>query len=265
MTAPHDPESILAAWLEDGPQALPETTKRAIAVTTRTTRQSRRLRWVPWRFPQIHGTALTAFVVLAVTLAGLYILSPAPGAPGGVGADAGSGSPAPTVPPMTHTFTSDVYGYSVGYPADWKTQPASVFWSPPAWRVNGSPQEPLDFFYRTTSGPVFRAASAETNSTAIDDWITANMTFTDDPLCGPQRSTLPEIVIDGHHGRIRDSCGEVEVTVVVGQRVYLFTLFLGDSPLRVTYGRDLFDAIAATIQLRPEDAKPPPSPSPNPS
>ena len=37
MTVKRDPDAILAAWLEDGPVALPEPTRRAIAVTTRTT------------------------------------------------------------------------------------------------------------------------------------------------------------------------------------------------------------------------------------
>jgi len=55
-------------------------------------------------------------------------------------------------------------------------------------------------------------------------------------------------------GRIRDGCeGEVEATVVatvvVGRRVYLFTLF-NDEPDR----RAVFDAFAETIDLRPEDA-----------
>ena len=41
MTVKRDPDAILAAWLEEGPTALPEPTRRAIAVTTRTTTQRR--------------------------------------------------------------------------------------------------------------------------------------------------------------------------------------------------------------------------------
>ena len=48
MNDPRDPDATIAFWLEDGPQRLPESTKRAIAVTTRTIRQSRRPSWMPW-------------------------------------------------------------------------------------------------------------------------------------------------------------------------------------------------------------------------
>ena len=43
MSLQRDPDAILATWLEEGPNRLPEATRRAIAVNTRTTRQSRRL------------------------------------------------------------------------------------------------------------------------------------------------------------------------------------------------------------------------------
>ena len=82
MNVQRDPDAILATWLEDGPVRLPDATKRAIAVTTRTTRQSRRPMWVPWRFPPMNGAtrfALGAVAVVAVALGGLYLFNPAPG------------------------------------------------------------------------------------------------------------------------------------------------------------------------------------------
>ncbi len=36
MTVKRDPDAILAAWLHEGPAGLPDATRRAIAVTTRT-------------------------------------------------------------------------------------------------------------------------------------------------------------------------------------------------------------------------------------
>ena len=42
MNVQRDPDAILAAWLDEGPDRLPEATRRAIAVTTRTTHQTRR-------------------------------------------------------------------------------------------------------------------------------------------------------------------------------------------------------------------------------
>lgn len=96
MTVSRDPDTILAAWLEDGPDALPESTRRAIVVTTRTTRQSRRLAWLPWRSPNMNGMtrlALVAATVVVAAVGGLYLLGPTrPN--GSVG---GPASPTPTI------------------------------------------------------------------------------------------------------------------------------------------------------------------------
>ena len=51
MTTPRDPDAILAAWLEEGPDRLPDRRGGRSPSTTRTTTQSRRPMWVPWRFP----------------------------------------------------------------------------------------------------------------------------------------------------------------------------------------------------------------------
>ena len=94
MTAQRDPDAILASWLEDGPTRLPESTKRAIAVTTRTTHQTRRPMWVPWRFPTMNGTtrfAIGAVAMVAVALGALYLSIGPPS--GGVGGPAGSPTP----------------------------------------------------------------------------------------------------------------------------------------------------------------------------
>ena len=76
MNDPRDPDATIAFWLEDGPQRLPESTKRAIAVTTRTIRQSRRPSWMPWRSPNVNGlmrVSLAATAVVAVGVGALYL------------------------------------------------------------------------------------------------------------------------------------------------------------------------------------------------
>ena len=82
---------------------------------------------------------------------------------------------------------------------------------------------------------------------SIDDWI-------DDYLsaggCYVPRSQQAEITIDGQPGRISDECPDkVVATVVADGRLYLFALLHGR-----TDARAFFDAFAATIDLRPEDA-----------
>lgn len=97
MSVRRDPDAILASWLDEGPNRLPEVTKRAIAVTTRSTRQARRPRWSPWRFPTMNGAsrlALAAMAVVAISLGGLYLAIGT--RPGGIGGPPGSPTPLPS-------------------------------------------------------------------------------------------------------------------------------------------------------------------------
>jgi hypothetical protein len=172
-----------------------------------------------------------------------------------------SPSPAPTdvaVLAMTKTFTSANYGYAVGYPAGWQPESASSMWWPPTWKGSDD-YSGFDFLHSPLDGEgVFRSASAAVpEGVSVDDWIDRNIIQAEVGTCNPPRATLSEVTIDGQAGRIRDECPEeVETTVVVGRRVYVFTLFLGASNRRA-----LFDAFAATIDLRPDDAVASPTPS----
>ena len=79
MTAPRDADSIIAAWTEEGPTELPEPTRRAIAVATRTNRQTRRAIGVPLRTFRMNPLTriAAAAVVAAVALGGaVYLLAP---------------------------------------------------------------------------------------------------------------------------------------------------------------------------------------------
>lgn len=279
MNAPRERSAIVAAWLEEGPNELPDFTRRAIAVDIRTTRQSRRSIWRPWRFLALDRASLIAVAVLALALTGLtvFVVGPFGGRNvGGSPSSAPSASPSPSpspapvspsppapttvpIPAMTQTYVSERHGYSISYPADWNTFSATDPWSPPAWKAGGEGEAPFDFLEAPEPSPWFRAASAALPEglPSVNDWIDEYLTFSSVPGCAPPRETWELVLIDGAPGRLRDSCGEVEATVVLEGRVYMFTLFLGE----VTNGRELFDAFAATIDLRPEDATLP-SPSP---
>ena len=277
MNPPREPSAVVAAWLEDGPNELPESTRRAIAVDVRTTPQSRRSNWFPWRFPPVDRlslVALAAVVVIVLAVGGLAWSRIAPnGSNVGGRPSLASASPSvvppsasrphPTtlpIPPMQQTFFSERHGYTISYPAGWSSSPASQAWSPPDWKSGASPAEPFDFLDGGGGAPFVRAASAPLPDGLpnVNDWIDEYLTF-GDPICVPLREAQELISIDGAPGRLRDSCGEVEATVVLDGRVYMFTLFLGSD--QVTNSRELFDAFAATIDLRPEDAALP-SPSP---
>jgi hypothetical protein len=80
MSAPRDPDAILAAWLEEGPTVLPEPTRRAIAVATRATDRSRHPFWMPLRRPTMNTYARLAVALVAIAIAvggAAYFLAPA--------------------------------------------------------------------------------------------------------------------------------------------------------------------------------------------
>lgn len=286
MNVPRDRNEIVVAWLEAGPTELPEATRRAIAVAVRSTHQSGRSWWAPWAVPTmlpVSPVALMAVVVIVV-LGGLAWLVGDPDSGGSVGggpsatpsaspSPSPSQSPAPSpsqagstvlpIPAMTQVHVSQRYGYTIRFPADWSSRQASHPWWPPDWKSGVSSGDPFDYIAREEEPPIVRVASAllPEELANVDDWIDDYLTFSDAPGCAPQRETQELVRIDGAPGRLRDSCGEVEATVVVEGRVYLFTLFLGGDA--VTNARELFDAFAETIDLRPEDALESPSPSPS--
>jgi hypothetical protein len=110
MTAPRDPDAILAAWLEEGPTALPEPTRRAIAVATRTTDPSRRPFWMPHRRPMMNTYARLAVAAVAIVIAvggAAYFLTPAGGKIGGPPTASPSFVPSPSArPSATSTATA---------------------------------------------------------------------------------------------------------------------------------------------------------------
>lgn len=154
---------------------------------------------------------------------------------------------------MTQTFVSPYSGYAVRYPIGWIPQDAPNPWTDPSTNY-------ADLDVISGPGGVLRSGSIMAPEDApIDNWIDRFITTARDNACNGWQVTLPVISIDGLAGRVRDTCpGEVEATVVVERRVYLFTLF-SDAPNI----RSVFDAFAATIDLRPEGAADAPSPSPS--
>jgi hypothetical protein len=97
MTAPHDLDRQLQAFLTDGPTELPDPSFDAVRDRMETTRQ--RVVIGPWRFPDMNklvpiGLGAAALVV-ALVLGTRLLGPPAPAGPGG----APSASPSPTPSP----------------------------------------------------------------------------------------------------------------------------------------------------------------------
>jgi hypothetical protein len=271
MNVRRDPDAIVATWLEDGPTRLPDATKRAIAVTTRTTRQSRRPMWVPWRFPTMNGAsriALGAVAVVAVALGGLFVFNSMPG--GGVGGPGPSASPSASPgpsPALTQTFTSSRFGVSIDHPGDWITVPAMRPWTR---GVPGTEDGTRD----TISDPtlddhLFLAlASQPLAGKTGDAWAAAISSLPEwGGACNPEDSQ--PIVVDGAPGIIVDcESRPIHALSWAGDRGYFVLLYLGDEPsLEGIYDRAWFEQVLGTVKLHPEDAVAAPSstPSSNPS
>lgn len=257
MTRRTETELVLDRYLADGAERVPDRVIDAALDEIDGTPQ-RRVPSVPWAIPAwppflkpaLAGAGLAVAVAVAL---GWSLLEGRPG--GSVGATPGpTPSPSASPPaPVTQRFTSPLYGYSVEAPQGWRFEPATKPWTP----VEGQFGEaPMDFVVSGDEQIALRAGSGLMPAgAAVDDWIARFITHTPYPECGPPRDTLEVILIDGQPGRLRDNCGEVEATVVVGQRVYAFTLFVnpGTSPGR-SGGRAVFDQLASTIELSPEAA-----------
>ena len=103
MTTPRDPETVVAAWLDEGPTELPEPNRRAITTAIHSITQRRRGFGSPWRDPFMTGytrLALTAAAVVVAALGGIYLLSPGPW---GVGIGGPGPTPTPTSTPTLGT------------------------------------------------------------------------------------------------------------------------------------------------------------------
>jgi hypothetical protein len=126
--ATRDPDSVLAAWLDEGPRDLPDATRRAILTALPTTPQARRGRFAPEGALSMNGmTRLAAAAILAAVAIGglLYVVGPRQGvggppepssSPAASPAARATSTPTATMPALSVAFVSPWYGYSVQAP-----------------------------------------------------------------------------------------------------------------------------------------------------
>ena len=158
-------------------------------------------------------------------------------------------------PNLTSTFVSPTNGFSFGYLDRGRgtLKPAREPWDPvtqPRPDNSGAHDDPFDVV-ETGLGAVFKGASTKIpDGVSIDAWVDE---YVSPGGCVP-RSRQAAITIDGQSGRIAECRDEIQATVVADGRLYLFQLLRSRDDARA-----FFDAFAATIDLRPQDAATPSS------
>jgi hypothetical protein len=111
MNVNRDPDSILNAWLDEGPTDLPDATRRAILTSLPTTPQERRGRFAPRRFSLMNSTTrlATAAIAAVVVIGGaIYLIGHRPGV--------GTPSPTPTPTAATQARVSPSPASTTGRP-----------------------------------------------------------------------------------------------------------------------------------------------------
>ena len=269
MSVQRDPDAILAAWLEEGPNRLPEQTRRAISFTTRTTQQKRRPTWAPWRTPLMKPfapAAVAAVAVIAVAGGVAFLLGPGQGfggpapTPSPIVTSAPSSAPpsqspeaVATVPLDWTSYTSSRFAYTADYPTTWTVTPATADWP----RI-GLPQKggmPMDVIEPYLSAPRLFVSSVPLNAGRSEAELTALFDNENAAFCD-ETSNRHSITVDGAEMRQEDQvCGGtahvIEVLGVAGGRFYEINIVrdVSDgSPLTAT-DRAIFDRFLASLRF----------------
>jgi hypothetical protein len=251
MNATRDPETILTAWLDEGPSDLPDVTRRAILTALPTTRRARSGPFAPWRFSNmvIYPRIAAAVLVTVIAVGGAMFLL---GQRNPVGAPAPTATPAapsPTpsaavaretaAPPDTAfwvPFTSPFYGYSVKHPGAWSEQPASDHW---AYAKQGDAD--VDYLWSPGGWPDFHAFETRIPAgMTADSFLEAFTAGAVATACYPTPDSLTPTTVDGYPASIAYAgCNEhfyfAQATVVIGKRIWIFNLTGPDRSLIVPF------------------------------
>jgi hypothetical protein len=287
MNVTRDPDSILSAWLDEGPTDLPDATRRAILTSLPTTPQARRGPFAPWRFAFMTSTTrLAAAALVAVVAIGgaIYLIGQRSGVGGPTPTPTATARPtsqstaAPTSAPPAATldvpldtslwtaFTSARNGASAKFPPGWDITGATASW---IWQSQdpGPPANAIDTAEATDRRALEISSQKLPPGMSEDAWW-SDYTAQGGPVpfCFPSsRSGYETVTVDGivgylHGGQV--GCNFTEVIVVTGGRAYQLSAFVNvDVATQGVFSRPLFDAWLSTVHLDPASANDGPAPS----
>jgi hypothetical protein len=247
-------------YAAEAPPRAPDWVLESALSTIEDTRQRRDL-LAPWRFPHMPTYSKLAAAGIAVIAVGAYVLwqlAPSGGPGGPSPAPSPTASPKPTatlaptvptyVPPaLTGTFTSDLHGVSLSYPAGWSTRPATEPWtdsSPPDFSEAAGDL----IFDPVKEDHLFLAlASQPLGAASFDDWLTAFLSSE-----GCTRTT--RALVEGADRAFGTDCDVVLFSA--DGRGYVIALLTSndDADLRSFDASAWLEEVLATVQLMPADA-----------
>ena len=171
-----DPDSVVAAWLDEGPTYLPDVTRRAILTALPTTPQSRRGLLAPWRSTHMYTFARWAavLIVAAAAIGALALLNGPRNVGGPSPSSAPSSTPRITAAPTPLVFSSARYLYSITLPTGWVATPATATWDGKTAPIFNDPV--VDAFGPVGDVGAFVSAAPTTSSLAawVADGIATN-------------------------------------------------------------------------------------------
>ena len=245
MTTDRDLERVAKAWMASGPAELPNRVLDAVIDEIHLTRQRRPMR-APWRLIPMRTQArvVTAAVIGVLLVGGAFVIlgrsgqalvggpstrpttPAAPSTSASASASAPASAPAAVIdlPPLTRTFTSPTYGYSIGMADGWTAKPATKKWV----GVDNSPPVVDVVTVTGTDTAVQGVSQAIPKGTTFDRWLVPFHQFTVDSLAtnpgcdGGDPSTWPPIQIGNQTGRLQMNCNGAEALAAVGGRAYVF-------------------------------------------
>lgn len=265
MTRPNatrDPESVMAAWLDEGPTDLPDVTRRAILTALPTTPQARRGRFAPRRFLMIPKLLAATAAVVIVVAGGLALFG---GGGASVGAPASPAVPSPTVAPSPtaapKVVDQSAYGYTITIPSSWNAAPVAdwpgVLYLSAAAPITGAYMfvgeasgTPATYTLREFGGAPGMNWSGSTAAELADDLDAFNVKTWNQP--GRNRR---EVTVDGETGVVVERTWKsaeqiaLDMFVIHGTRAYHLEL---NAPVaNAEDARAAFDALVSSIRWSP--------------
>jgi hypothetical protein len=266
MTTRSEIELALDRYLAEGGEQVPDRVIDAALDQIDQLPQRRALR-VPWRFhdmatilkPALAGAAVIAVLAVGGTYLGR---GEAPGiGAGGTQTPSSTASVTATALPTASptvdltdatdwvTVTSEQYGYEIGHPPGWTSEPATRDWSLELDRTNWFGDDVADRFWGYDANRLNILLTAFAVDVPVgmsrDEWIAAYYGEAD-PGAEPCDTSIDlgqPLLVDGRPARVavNDGC-EHAAFVLIDDRMYVFSVWRSDQ-------EPLFEAFLSTVQF----------------